>query len=181
MKLYHGSYLTITVPELSKCMDGKDFGKGFYLTSSKKQAERFVKSAVGKALKNGSIAKQYGLGYVSVYEFEEIEGLNVYKFQTADESWLKCIAGHRRKGLFESEIDKWSQYDIIIGKIANDTTNRILTNYINGDFGSVSSKRAIDFAIDMLMPEKLVDQVCFRTDKALACLKFIESYEVKFI
>lgn len=34
MFLYHGSYCEVKTPELSKCADFKDFGKGFYLTSS---------------------------------------------------------------------------------------------------------------------------------------------------
>lgn len=33
MILYHGSYCEIKTPDLAKCADFKDFGKGFYLTS----------------------------------------------------------------------------------------------------------------------------------------------------
>ncbi len=33
-------------------------------------------------------------------------------------------------------------------------------------------------AISLLKPEKLSDQECFRTNKALACLHFTEYYEV---
>ena len=41
MFLYHGSYCEVAVPNLSKCAAYKDFGKGFYLTTSKKQAEKY--------------------------------------------------------------------------------------------------------------------------------------------
>lgn len=32
--LYHASYVEIPNIDLSKCSDGKDFGHGFYVTSS---------------------------------------------------------------------------------------------------------------------------------------------------
>ncbi len=39
MILYHGSNLKINKIDLSKCRPYKDFGKGFYCTTIKKQAE----------------------------------------------------------------------------------------------------------------------------------------------
>lgn len=39
MILYHGSYCEVKIPDLAKCSAFKDFGKGFYLTSSKEQAD----------------------------------------------------------------------------------------------------------------------------------------------
>ena len=41
--LYHGSYCEVKEPDLTKCSQRKDFGQGFYLTSSKEQAESFLK------------------------------------------------------------------------------------------------------------------------------------------
>ena len=41
--LYHGSYCEVKEPDLTKCSKRKDFGQGFYLTSSKEQAESFLK------------------------------------------------------------------------------------------------------------------------------------------
>ncbi|WP_081860978.1 DUF3990 domain-containing protein [Butyrivibrio sp. AE2032] len=32
-KLYHGSYVIVDKPDIQKCMPGKDFGIGFYLTT----------------------------------------------------------------------------------------------------------------------------------------------------
>ena len=37
--LYHGSYCVVENPDLEKCAKYKDFGRGFYLTSSKEQAK----------------------------------------------------------------------------------------------------------------------------------------------
>lgn len=48
MLLFHGSYCEVKKPELAKCADGKDFGKGFYLTSSRKQAGSFINTSLKK-------------------------------------------------------------------------------------------------------------------------------------
>ena len=42
MLLYHGSYVSIPDIDLSRCMGGLDFGRGFYLTSSYEQAYSYV-------------------------------------------------------------------------------------------------------------------------------------------
>lgn len=47
--LYHGSYCEVSSPQLSKCAKRKDFGKGFYLTSSREQAVSFLKTSIIKA------------------------------------------------------------------------------------------------------------------------------------
>ncbi len=73
-----------------------------------------------------------------------------------------------------------NDYEIIAGKIANDNTNRVITGYINGLYGEAGSDSADNIAISLLIPEKLTDQVCFRTEKALDKLRFIKA-EVVFI
>ena len=39
--LYHGSYCEVKAPDLAKYAKRKDFGQGFYLTTSKEQAEKY--------------------------------------------------------------------------------------------------------------------------------------------
>lgn len=46
MILYHGSYCIVENPDLQKCAKYKDFGQGFYLTTSKEQAKSFAKIRV---------------------------------------------------------------------------------------------------------------------------------------
>lgn len=43
MKLYHGSNMDISVPDLSKSKPYKDFGQGFYLSADKNQATEMAK------------------------------------------------------------------------------------------------------------------------------------------
>ena len=85
---------------------------------------------------------------------------------------------HRRRSLFSDELGRWAKYDVIGGKIANDNTNQVITAYINGLYGIVGSEIADRTAIGLLLPEKLTDQICLRTDKALKRLKYITSEEI---
>lgn len=42
MKLYHGSTVEIANIDLSKSKPNKDFGRGFYLSADKRQAQRLL-------------------------------------------------------------------------------------------------------------------------------------------
>ena len=46
MLLYHGSYAYVEEIDLAQCVEGKDFGKGFYLTSNPNQARSFIRSSI---------------------------------------------------------------------------------------------------------------------------------------
>ena len=178
LKVYHGSYIKVENPDLKMCKAGKDFGVGFYVTTDIEQARRFVRLAVFKAQKNGEIAEEVSSGYVSTFEITGVDRLSCFEFTSADNEWLHCVAAHRKQMLLPMESEKWKNYDVIAGKIANDNTNRVITAYINEIYGKVGSEPADSFAISLLMPEKLTDQICFRTEKAMKSLKFIDFEEV---
>ena len=55
MLLYHGSFTRVSQIDLDKCKAGKDFGRGFYVTSSYKQAQNFVPLSVNKQVKEGKL------------------------------------------------------------------------------------------------------------------------------
>jgi len=42
MQVFHGSYTEIESVDLSKCQANKDFGRGFYVTKFRKQAEEWA-------------------------------------------------------------------------------------------------------------------------------------------
>ena len=67
---------------------------------------------------------------------------------------------------------------MIGGKIANDAMNAIITAYMAGIYGTVGSERAAQLCISLLLPERLKDQYCFRTSRALETLPFMESDKV---
>jgi hypothetical protein len=176
--LYHGSYCIVQKPNLSLCNTGKDFGQGFYLTTSKKQAEKFVRTSIKKAIARKIVPQSYNRGFISKFEFDDFENLHCHVFQNADASWLHCVAAHRKRGCIEGEFEKWTGFDLICGKIANDQTNTVIAAYIDEVYGPIMSERATEIALEFLEPEKLKDQWCFKTQKSIDCLKFISSEEV---
>ncbi len=176
--LYHGSYSEISAIDLSRCEDGKDFGKGFYLTTDYNQAAQFVKTSVEKAIKNGLISSYPDFGYVSFFKYTSNTETKIFEFDDASRNWLHCVVAHRRKGLLIDELKKWEKYDVIAGKIANDTTNQVITAYMNGLYGEIGSESADNMAISLLLPNKLLNQICFRSQASLKSLMFQKSQKV---
>lgn len=180
IKLYHAGYKVVEKIDLSLCASGKDFGKGFYVTTDYNQACRFLRTAIGKALKNHMSDVKPDTGYISVFEYKQelASEINYFEFKSADEDWIHCVVAHRKYGILKDELEKWKNYDIIAGKIANDSTNQVLTAYINGFYGEIGSYEADKTAIKFLLPDKLSDQICFRTERALSGLCF-KDYKIE--
>lgn len=180
MLLYHGSFAEVSKIDLGKCRPGKDFGAGFYVTSSYEQAKRFVPLSVKKHMEALGEKDMQIKGYISVYKLCLDEQADFYIFQDADRQWLHYVAANRRSNLFEEMLHDFENYDIIGGKVANDRTARTLQIYISGGYGTPGTQLADDIAISTLLPERLEDQFCFRTQKAVQTLEFIRSDEYVF-
>ena len=170
--LYHASYMTIKTVDLSMCKKRNDFGRGFYLTTNREQAERFVKTSIrksGRSLKSG---------YVNIYRMSDFQGLQYHEFTTTDAEWLHCVCAFRREELFPRAAVQWEGYDALIGKIANDDTMAIITIYLQNGYGEVESAEAVSTAVRVLKPDRLKDQVCLKTERALSKITFIDAIEV---
>ena len=178
MLLYHGSYCEVKAPDLGKCAGLKDFGKGFYLTSSKAQAEGFIRTSLKKAKAQGVIADEQTYGVVSVFRYQPVQEMKVLAFPDADTDWLHCVVGHRKPDTFPTVVEKMTQYDVIAGKIADDATNVTILTYLVGAYGAIGSEEADQLCISRLIPERLQDQFCFRTDLALRNLLFVGSEQI---
>lgn len=177
--LYHGSYMIVENPSISKCRDGKDFGRGFYLTTNREQAERFARNTLRKAIVNGTVRPNTDVCYVSKYMIKDMDGLEVYEFPDANAEWLHCVVAHRKIGSMSTEKSKWDNYDVMIGKIANDNTNLVITAYMEGAYGQIGSEKADKIAIDFLEPQNLKNQLCFRSDKSIARLNYLGSESIR--
>ena len=177
MLLFHGSYTIVEKIRLEKCSDGKDFGRGFYISSNAVQARQFIPTSLAKAQRFGDASLTQNYGFVSSFRYHD-DGLKVYEFETTNREWLWFIAQNRRPVLAKQLAGKVDSAafdaDVIIGKIANDKTNATIIAYLNGLYGDILSERAVSFAIEELMPNKLEDQFCFLTQKAVNCLEFVE-------
>ena len=105
MKLYHGSNLAVTEPRLLQSDRKLDFGAGFYLTSSYEQAERW---AFLTARRRGE-----GSQIITVYDLDEesLEKLDVLRFDSASEQWLKFVSKNRYLKDYTDDFDVAGIYD----------------------------------------------------------------------
>lgn len=156
MKVYHGSWIEVSVPDLKHSRTDVDFGKGFYVTPIREQAVKWC----------GRFKRRGKQGIVTSYIFDDcaIQNLNVLKFDSYSEEWLDFILNCRR------EKDS-SDYDIVMGGVANDKVFNTVELY----FDHLIDKKE---AINRLKYEKPNMQICFRTISALETLCYEGSVEV---
>lgn len=83
IELYHASYKVVDKIDLSCCSEGKDFGKGFYLTSDFGQACKFVKTSIRKALVNGVDVENDRMGWDMSLYISLKECLMNYRFMSS--------------------------------------------------------------------------------------------------
>ena len=157
MLLYHGSLEKAEVPVLDKSKESNDFGKGFYLTSSKIQALKWKKRNMRISDKEKA--------YISVFNFIENNDLNIFRFYKADYEWLNFVLQNRRRKKVNND------YDLIIGPVANDQVYNTLLLF-------ESNLIDMDKTLEMLKTQKLFDQYLFRTKKSLQKLVFVKCIEV---
>ena len=178
MTLFHGSSVEVSKPDLARCAPRKDFGRGFYLTSSVEQARSFARIVARRASREEGLESSPPNGVVSRFEVSAIDSLAVRTYPDADAEWLHCIVAHRQGAPFENVARELEGADVIIGKVANDQTNATILAYLAGIYGPVGSESADSICVSLLLPERLQDQACFRTERALEHLEFSGSEEV---
>ena len=151
MILYHGTNQDIETIDLSRGIQFKDFGKGFYVTPDRTTA---VRMAQKKSRLFG------GAATLITYEFDESalhSGLKVKIFpEKACTEWLLFVDANRdRKNTVQIH-----DYDIVVGPIANDGVVLQLTNYREGIYSSEEAAR--------LLQDKYLDQqYYFGTERSL--------------
>lgn len=168
--VYHGGLTRVERVDFSLCSPGKDFGRGFYTSTSREQAERFARIKMRRAGKAQS--------FVSIYECQPSDDHMIHRLTAPDLNWLDFVLFNR--GFLDSANPILSSCtrlpDVIIGPVANDTVGVVLGLLTNGAFGDPSSETAKVIAIAQLRTEKLFDQVFFATQTAISALTFKEAY-----
>ncbi len=155
MILYHGSNVEVRKPRLLKFQRALDFGKGFYLTSDREQAVRWARRVKQR--------NRSGDACVNAYEVDDtaLGRFRVLAFPAPDASWLRFVVSNRRHG------DTSDGWDIIHGPVADDQTSAVIDFYLSGVYDE-------DEAVRRLLPQKLSDQWAFKTEQAIALLRFVE-------
>lgn len=156
MLIYHASDTIVNKPDTIHSRTNLDFGKGFYATVIREQAERYAQRFI---LRNRK-------GILNVYEYTPTEALNVKCFDAYDSEWLDFVAACRMGE------DVYKQYDVICGGIANDRVFNTLDLYF-------SNQMTKDEALKRLIYEKPNQQLCFTNQRVIdTCISFIESKEL---
>ena len=163
MILYHGSYIAIDKPDLRFSRLRTDFGKGFYLTPLRTQAENWSQRFL----------LERGVAVVSLYDFQPIQvgdlsyGFKIREFDSYSLEWLNFITACRLGQPVDSE------YDLVIGGVANDKVFDTLQLYFDNLIGA-------DVALGHLRYNKPNIQYCFKTQSLInKYLKFTGSEVLK--
>lgn len=153
--LYHGSNVFIEKIDLTRSHPDKDFGKGYYLTDIRTQAEAM-------SIRRVRIAGE-GEPTLTVYSFDESQlhspTLRVKVFDEPTEEWALFVLSNREASLTGYTHD----YDIVIGPIADDGVAFQLDRY---------TRHMITLAtlVEELTYRKLNRQYYFGTERALQTL-----------
>ncbi len=155
MILYHGSNTMIDRIDLGKCRPYKDFGKGFYLTDLRHQAERMAARTV-KMFK--------GEPALTIYEFDleraVNEDLKIKIFKSPDEEWARFVMSNRDINVPQPCHD----YDIVIGPVADDTIARLLRMFTESFISEEQLVKELTFS-------QVTSQYFFHTEAAIKMLK----------
>lgn len=163
MRLYHGSNIVIDSINLAMCRPYKDFGRGFYLTDIREQAEKM-------AIR---VSKIYGGSpVVNIFEiqddFRKIDDINVKDFglETTEE-WAKFVMNNRNRTFTDVKnilCNKDNKYDVVIGPVADDNMALLFRQYEN---------EIIDFAtlLKGMIYKKTSSQYSFHTEKSIKLLR----------
>lgn len=152
-KLYHGTNKEFETIDLSFAKGFKDFGKGFYLTSSFSQAQKW-------AQKKGNREEK---AYIYCYDVKITKNTDVkiLELLSYDKEWVDFIAKSRMDG-YETD------YDIIYDRIADNQYQDIseaLMKYADNEI-------TVDEVIEKIKwSNPKADQFCFKSQKALEYLE----------
>ena len=156
MILYHGSNVAIDKIDLAQCKPYKDFGKGFYLTDIKSQAEDM---AVRRVRLSG-----WGSPIVTAFEFDEKllkdKSINTLIFPKVSVKWAQFVLDNRdinHEGFSHN-------YDIVVGPVADDTVAFQLRRFL---LGAISLKSLVK----ELTYRGLNNQYFFGTELAISKLR----------
>ena len=164
MTLFHGGTHVIEHPVVIIGDQGRDFGFAFYATDIRDQAERWAKR---QARYRSRIARSEVKGIVSEYEFDErgCDDLAILRFPEPSLEWIDFVVANRSDTTYRHD------YDLVTGKIANDRVGETISYVVQGVMRREDALARLRF-------QHINNQFAFCTEKAIAKLHFIRSYEV---
>ncbi len=157
MILYHGSNIAIEKIDLEKCRPHKDFGRGFYLTDIRRQAERMA-ARTAKMFKGEPTLTKFEFDLDAAGE----AGLKIKIFDSPNHEWARFVMANRSIGTTQPVHD----YDIVIGPVADDTIARLLRMFSENFIDEQQLLKELTFS-------EVTSQYCFHTRAAVEMLRKI--------
>lgn len=159
MRIYHGTTEVIENPDVKYSKRYLDFGKGFYLTTYETQAQKW---ALRKAMRKNTEA------IVNIYELDENwERFRVLSFEEENDKWLDFVCACRKGEALNSD------YDIIIGNVADDDVFKTVDMYFRGLWDK-------EKVLGELRYYKMNNQICIVNQETIdKLLTYVDYYEVK--
>lgn len=156
VRLFHTSNVVVSHPDVSYSREHLDFGRGFYLTTLRGQAEKYGE----RFLRKGEEA------YLNIYELDDkLSDVSRIVFDAYDGDWLDYVTACR-KGFPRTN------YDIIEGGIADDQVFNTVDLYFAGIYTR-------EQALDQLRFKRPNHQLCITNQQVLEKhLHFIESIKL---
>lgn len=149
MILYHSSTLLVESPDISFSREYLDFGRGFYLTTIYDQAVKYAQR----------FKRRKKPAWLSTYDFEfNPADWKILHFDSYNRDWLQFVT-NCRAGKDESD------YDLVIGGIANDEVIQTIERYFAGEISE-------NDALGLLKYQKPNNQYCIRSQRMIEqCLR----------
>lgn len=160
MTVYHGSYVSVPQPLAKIGRNNLDFGKGFYVTNIRKQAEAWAIVVAGRKGRNVK-------PIVSVFHFDkeqaQADGIRFKVFDAYNIEWLDYVVSCR-KGQDYSHV-----YDVVEGGVANDNVIDTVEDY---EKGVITAEQALG----QLKYKNVNHQLCILSQLVIdQYLHFVES------
>ena len=167
IRLYHGSNTVIETIDLSKGRPNKDFGRGFYVTTIKEQAEKMARR----------VARIYGgEPHVTVFALEEDQidkaDLSIRRFDHPTKEWALFVINNRNRGfedISSPECNIDNKYNLVIGPVANDDLALLFRQFSGGLI-------TVEELTEEMKYKKLTTQYSFHSEDAVRLLKKAEDY-----
>ncbi|MCL2125567.1 MAG: DUF3990 domain-containing protein [Oscillospiraceae bacterium] len=159
MIVYHGGTDIVSVPKILDTFTGRDFGNGFYTTDIREQAIKWARRQARHRNKTEAV--------LNSYEIDDtiLRTLNAKAFDGYSMEWLEFVVNCRSDAAFSHN------YDVVIGKIANDDVGETVQAVIDGLMPK-------DFAMSRLAFMHANNQICFSTQNSIIHLQFITAEKV---
>ncbi len=153
MILYHGTNQDFDVIDLEQSNPYKDFGRGFYLTNLRHQAEQLA-SKKARLFGGTPVVQEYSLDEDALTDGT----LKVLQFDAPTTEWAEFVFKNRNR-----DSHFFHDFDIVVGPIANDGVAYLLNRYEEGTLTIEELSRELNY-------KELNNQYFFGTE---ASLKFL--------